>query len=196
MKPYLPTSAEKLGTFPQGVGVPVGQVVPDVHAKNIDGVDVSLASLYAKSAVLLVFYRGGWCPYCNFEIFNLSKAFPDFQARGVMPVAVSVDRAEAAAKTGATYTVPFPLLADPDLAFHRGFHVARHVDDAELAQLKGYGIDLEAASGRDHHEIAIPALFLIDQGGVVRWAHADLDYKMRPSVQQILAAIAAAKLDR
>lgn len=63
------------------------------------------------------------------------------------------------------------------------------VDEAEFARLKGFGIDLERASGRSHHAIAVPSLFVIDGKGVVRWAHANLDYKVRPSTVQILAAI-------
>ena len=76
------------------------------------------------------------------------------------------------------------------------FHVVNHVDAEMLGKLKGYGVDLEGYSGKTHHEIAIPSLFLIDKAGVVRWAHSDPEYKVRPSTAQILAAIDAAKLQR
>ncbi|MBK7399620.1 MAG: AhpC/TSA family protein [Myxococcales bacterium] len=194
MKEYTTTPPERLGTLAPGTGLAVGAKVPDVHASDLAGNDASLAALYAKGPILLVFYRGGWCPYCNFEIRALTKAVPDFAKRGVTPVAVSVDRPENAAKTGAVYDIPFPVLADPDLAFLRAFHVEHHVDDAELAKLKGFGIDLEASSGRKHHVIAIPSLFVIDKEGVVRWAHSESKYTERPSVVQILAAIDGLKL--
>jgi peroxiredoxin len=60
--------------------------------------------------------------------------------------------------------------------------------------MKGFGVNLESYSGQTHHEIAVPSLFLIDGAGVVRWAHSDPDYKVRPSTSQILAAIDATKL--
>jgi peroxiredoxin len=55
--------------------------------------------------------------------------------------------------------------------------------------MKGFGVDLESYSGQTHHQIAIPSLFLIDRAGTVRWAHSDPDFKVRPSTDQILAAI-------
>lgn len=78
----------------------------------------------------------------------------------------------------------------------RRFRVIHHADDAELAKLEGFGIDLERSSGRAHHDFAIPALFLIDKAGIVRWAHADPDYEVRPRTPQILAAIDAAGVTR
>jgi peroxiredoxin len=68
------------------------------------------------------------------------------------------------------------------------------VEGEELAKMKGCGVDLESYSGEAHHKIAIPALFLIDRTGTVRWAHSDPEYKVRPSTAQILAAIDATKL--
>jgi peroxiredoxin len=194
MKEYSAPSPDRLGVLATNTGVPVGQKVPDVHARDLDGKDVVLSSLYSKSPILLAFYRGGWCPYCNSEIHALTTAYPEYQKRGVMPVAISVDTPSAEAKTKATYAIPFPVLSDSDAIVIEAFHVVRKVGDDELAKMKGFGVDLESYSGKTHHEIAIPALFLIDRSGVVRWAHSDPDIKVRPSTAQILAAIDATKL--
>ncbi len=185
-----------VGVLAPGTGIPVGERVPDAHAKDLDGKEIALSTLYAKGPVLLAFYRGGWCPYCNFEIHSLVKAYGEYTKRGVTPVAVSVDTPENEAKTNATFTIPFPVLSDDRLAFIDGFKVAKHLDAAEYAKYKGYGVDLEAHSGKTHHVIAIPALFLIDTTGRVRWAHSDPTYTVRPSTEQILAAIDAAKLTK
>jgi peroxiredoxin len=188
------TPADKLGTLAPGTGVAPGQHVPDAHAQDLDGKDVTLAALLPRGPLLLVFYRGGWCPYCNFEIREMTRAFPEYQKRGVLPVAVSVDKLEESVKTRATYTIPFPVLSDGDLSFVQGFHVVNHLDDGTLAKMKGFGVDVERASGKAHHTIAIPALFLVDKGGVVRWGHDDPNITVRPSTAQILAAIDAAHL--
>ncbi|MBI5481857.1 MAG: AhpC/TSA family protein [Deltaproteobacteria bacterium] len=190
-KPTSDASPAALGTLAPGTGVPVGERVPDVRAKDLEGRDVALADLYARGPVLLVFYRGGWCPFCNFQIRALPEGAGQFTARGITLAAVSVDRPDEGARTRALYALPFPVLSDPDLAFVEGFHVANRVGEAELARLKAFGMDLEASSGRQHRVIAIPSMFLIDRGGVVRWAHSDPDYKTRPSVAQILAALDA-----
>jgi peroxiredoxin len=186
-------AADKIGTLAPGTGVPVGQKVPDGRVLNLGGKPVTLSSLYAKGPILLVFYRGGWCPYCNFQIRELTTAFTEYQKRGVTPVAVSVEKPDEEARTKATYSVPFPILSDRDLALIEPFHVVHKVEGKELEMMSKYGVDLEAASGRTHHVIAIPALFLIDRSGIVRWAHSDPTYTVRPTTAQILAAIDAAR---
>jgi peroxiredoxin len=194
LKDYADPPSDRVGTLAPGTGIPVGQKVPDAHARDLNGDDVSLSSLYGKGPILLAFYRGGWCPYCSSENHALATAYPEYQKRNVTPVTVSVDTPDAEAKTKATYAIPFPVLSDSDATMIAAFHVVNRVDDATLAKMKGFGVDLESYSGKPHHEIAIPSLFLIDRSGVVRWAHSDPDYKVRPSTAQILAAIDAAKL--
>jgi peroxiredoxin len=194
-KEYKETPADKVGTLPEGVGLAVGSLAPEAQAQDLDGKTIALSALLAKGPILLVFYRGGWCPFCNFQLRALTRAFPEFQARGVTPVAVSVDLPENGAKTRATYTIPFPVLADPDLALHRAFRVEKSVGEVERLGMRGFDIDLEASSGRKHHVIAIPSIFLLDQERKVRWAHADLDHRVRPAIAQILGAIDAARLD-
>jgi peroxiredoxin len=194
MKDYADPPSDRVGTLAPGTGIPVGQRVPDAHARDLDGNDVSLSSLYGKGPILLAFYRGGWCPYCSSENHALATAYPEYQKRGVTPVTVSVDTPAAEAKTKATFAIPFPVLSDSDATMIEAFHVVNKVDDATLSKMKGFGVDLESYSGKPHHEIAIPSLFLIDRTGIVRWAHSDPDFKVRPSTAQILAAIDHAKL--
>jgi peroxiredoxin len=73
------------------------------------------------------------------------------------------------------------VLSDSNAAMIEAFHVVNKVDDATLPKMKGFGVDLESYSGKTHLEIAIPSLFLIDREGMVRWAHSDPEYKVRPS---------------
>jgi peroxiredoxin len=194
MKDYADPPANRVGVLAPGTGIPVGQKVPDVHARDLDGKDVRLSSLYAKGPILLAFYRGGWCPFCSTENHALATAYPEYKKRGVTPVTVSVDTPDAETKTKATYAIPFPVLSDSDATMIEAFHVVNKVDDATFGKMKGFGVDLESYSGNAHHEIAIPALFLIDKTGVVRWAHSDPDFKVRPSTAQILSAIDSAHL--
>ncbi len=195
MKDYAAPPADRIGVLAPGTGIPVGQKVPDIHARDLDGKDVSLSALYTKGPILLAFYRGGWCPFCNSENHTLATAYPEYQRRGVTPVTVSVDTPDAESKTRTTYAIPFPVLSDSDATMIEAFHVVNKVDDATLAKMKGFGVDLERFSGKPHHEIAVPSLFLIDRMGIVRWAHSDPDFKVRPSTAQILAAIDNTKLE-
>ncbi len=188
------TADDLIGVLPEGVGIEVGQPMPEIEVQNAEAVAVNLNALAAEGPILLVFYRGGWCPFCNFQIRELTLAHAQFDERGVTPVAISVDRIEEASKTQQAYTIPFPVLSDPDLIAHKGFRVINEVAEQESAKLKMMGMDLEASSGRQHSTVAIPGVFLIDKEGVVRWAHANADYRARPSIEQLLAAIDGASL--
>jgi peroxiredoxin len=183
--------SDKLGTLAPGTGVPVGQRIPEVRARDLDGKEVSLTSLAAQGPILLVFYRGGWCPFCNSEIHALSEAAPDFEKRGVKLVALSVDKPNEGAKTKALYHIPFPVLSDPEGTALEAFKVVNRVSDEQLGQMRSHGVDLEQYSGKKHHIIAIPSFFLIDREKIVRWAHSDRDFKVRPSVAQLLGAVDA-----
>lgn len=85
MKEYADPPADPVGVLAPGTGIPVGQKVPDVHARDLEGKDVSLASLYTRGPILLTFYRGGWCPYCSSENHALAMAYPAYQKRAVTP---------------------------------------------------------------------------------------------------------------
>lgn len=188
-KDYKNPAEGRIGVVPPGIGIQVGQPAPNVTVRDADNRELSLADLWKPGPIMLVFYRGGWCPYCNAQIHDLTQAFPEYQKRGVRPAVISVDQAEESAKTKATYSIPFPVLSDPDLMAHRAYRALHQADQAEVARLKSFGMDLEKSSGRDHHVIAVPAIFVIDARGVVRFAHADSDYTTRPSTAQLLAAI-------
>ena len=107
------------------------------------------------------------------------------------PVMVSVDELEGANETLKTYEVPFPLLSDADAKVHTEYKVVNELDDAGVERLKGFGIDVERWSKRKHHKIAIPSIFLIDEEGVVQFAHAAKDYKTRPDTDALVAKVKA-----
>lgn len=191
-KAFTEVAQPQLGTLPEGIGIPVGKPAPDATVTDDEGNAVQLASLYAEGPVLVVFYRGGWCPFCNFQVRELVEGRKRFAELGVTPVLISVDQPSAASRTRDAWHIPYPVLSDPDLAAHRAFAVTQVVDDGVVADLAARGFDLEAASGREHHTIAVPSVFLVEEG-TVRWAHADPEYKVRPTNAQLFEAIRQAR---
>ncbi len=181
------TAADKLGTAPAGVGLAVGDRAPDGQLPDDTGAPRALTELYAMGPTFVVFYRGGWCPFCNVQLRELSEAKAEFDQRGVKLVAISVDQPSEEAVTQAKQGVAFPMLSDSDLTIHKAFKVVHVPGAAEAKALAGYGIDLAKHSGQDHGSFAVPAVFMIDETGVIRFAHVDEDYKVRPSVAQLLA---------
>lgn len=189
LKQLSPTAHSNLGTLPPGVGLGVGSRMPDVSLSAPDASRVQLASLLKSSGVVVVFYRGGWCPYCNFQVRELTLEADAFYQRAMTPVAISVDRIDETEKSQAEYEIPFPILSDPELVAHEAFRVVQQVTQADIDRLRAKNMDLELSSGKTHHKIAIPAVFIVDRSGMVRWAHADLNYKVRPTALQLLGAI-------
>ncbi|MFZ5841594.1 MAG: peroxiredoxin family protein [Pseudomonadota bacterium] len=187
-----PTETQ-LGTLPAGIGLPVGSSLPAFRITHHDGKPVSSADLLKQVSpdgnLLIVFYRGGWCPYCNLQIRQLTDAWPQFQQRKVLPVLISADRVDASALSQRQYTIPFPVLSDPDLRAHDAFKVSMQLDDKTYLLYKTYGIDVEQWSDREHHKFAVASVFLLGADGRIRWAHAALDYTQRPSVSQLLMVI-------
>ena len=182
------TAEDKLGTLSENVGVAVGTQIADFELAGSDGVSVKLSDLVAKAPTVVFFYRGGWCPYCNFQVREFQTNQAAFAEAGIQVVGISVDRPESGVAMKGAYQLTYPVLSDPDLAAHKAFNVAFTPDAETLEAYKGYGIDLQAWSGRDHNTIAVPGIFLVDGTSTVRWAHADLDYKVRPSATAVLSA--------
>jgi peroxiredoxin len=186
-KPLTEPTADALGSREDGLGLAVGAAIPPFEIRDFRGETFSSTTLNDANT-LVVFYRGGWCPFCNFQIRELSQSHDKFKALGVSLVAISVDRPDAAAVTRNAYEVPFPVLSDPDLKAHEAFNVVLQLDAARVARLAKYGHDIEKWSGKDHHKMAVPAVFLV-RGGKVAWAHVARDYKTRPSTEQLLTVV-------
>ncbi len=92
--------------------------------------------------------------------------------------------------------MPFPLLSDPEAEVHTAYKVVNELDEAGVKRLEGFGIDVERWSKRKHHKIAIPSVFLIDEGGVVRFAHAAHDYRTRPKMDALIGKLKALRPGR
>jgi peroxiredoxin len=183
------TPADKLGTAPAGFGPKVGEKAPDATLPDITGRAQRLANLYAQGPTLVIFYRGGWCPFCNLQLHEFSKAKPEFDSRGIRIVAISVDKPSEEAKTQAKHGVPFPMLSDSKLVAHQKYRVVHVPGDEERQKLAAYKLDLAAYSGESHGNFAVPAVLLVDKAGIVRFVHVDEEYKTRPSVKQMLAVV-------
>lgn len=180
------TAADRLGTNDDGIGLAAGDKVTGFSVHGVDGESVSWDDLVDRGPLLVIFYRGGWCPYCNLQIRQLTLAYPEFEKRGILPVLISVDKPDASSLVQRTYDIPFPVLSDPDLHALEAFRVTMEVDEATLKKYEEYGINLEAWSHRNHHKIAVPSVFFVDKKGTVRWTHSAMDYRVRPSPQQLL----------
>ncbi len=164
-----------------------GDKAPVAVLRRPDGRQVDLATLYGSRPTVLIFYRGGWCPYCNAHLGQIATAEAELLAMGYQVLAISPDRPEELAKTLDKQHLTYQLLSDSDVALARAFGLVFLVDDPTLEKYRGFGIDLEQASGRTHHLLPVPAVYVVDQQGIIRFAHWDADYKARLAPEVLLA---------
>ncbi len=158
-----------------------GMAVPDVVVSDVKGGSVSVRTLAEKPSVI-VFYRGGWCPFCNVQMGQLQAIEGDIRAAGYEIVAVSPDDAAGLAKSTEQHSLSYRLLSDTSLSAAKAFGVAFHVD-------AGMGLALRAMAPQ-HDGLPVPAVFVVDKG-VVRFSYANPNFKVRLSPELLLAALSA-----
>jgi peroxiredoxin len=170
------------------VPLPVGSAMPAVVVRNPDGTEHRIGPGPLARPVVLIFYRGGWCPYCNRHLGALKKIEPDLVQLGYDLLFLSADRPEILYSSLKEPDVHYTLLSDATLSAARAYHVAYHLDAAAMAKYGEYGVDLEAASGQTHHQLPVPAVFIIDRAGVIRFVYANPDYTVRITPPALLEA--------
>ena len=171
-----------------------GDAIPDVSLRTEENQVVSLRKLVAEKPTVLIFYRGGWCPYCNRHLQALVGIEDELNRVGAQLVAISMDTPAKLKATPDREKLHYQLLSDSDAVAAKAFGIAFKVEDALVKKYKdAYKIDLEAASGNDHHLLPYPAVFIASTNGVIRFAHFNADYKVRLEPAKILEAVSAAK---
>lgn len=169
-----------------GKALQAGAKAPDFTLPDAEGRPVRLATLLAKGPVVLTFYRGGWCPYCNLQLKSYQEQLAQIHALGAELVAVSPQRPDRTVDTVQKDALRFPVLSDAGNAIARRYGLVFRVADEVLPIYKTFGIDLEAANGDATHELPMPGTFIIDPDGTVRLAFVQADYTKRLPVEQIL----------
>lgn len=170
------------------VPLPVGSAMPAVVVRNPDGTERRIGPGPLVRPAVLIFYRGGWCPYCNRHLGALKKIEPQLVKLGYELLFLSADRPEILFSSLKEPDVHYTLLSDASMSAARAYHVAYHLDAAAMDKYGEYGVDLEAASGQKHHQLPVPAVFIIDRPGVIRFVYANPDYTVRITPDALLAA--------
>lgn len=165
----------------------VGDTIPAGHLKSETDRDVDLRSLVAEAPTVLIFYRGGWCPYCRRHLADLAEVVPALDEAGFRILAISPDQPSKLRAKPDFGELPYTLLSDSSMSVSSAFGIAFRVDD-ELVEkyMNSYGIDLEGDSGETHHLLPHPAVYIVDTEGVIQYAHVDPNYKERLDPDEIL----------
>ena len=169
------------------VPVLVGTRAPAFTAREVDGRPFEFIPARLGKPVLIIFYRGGWCPYCNAHLKDLRAVEPKLLKMGYQVLFLSTDRPELL-YSSLKEKVNYHILSDSSMAAARAFGVAYKLDEATLKMMQTYGIDLNTTQGTSNHELPVPSVFIIDRAGIIRFRHFNPDYKARLAAVDVLAA--------
>jgi peroxiredoxin len=189
-----------LSTAPVLAGIPddpaqvhplsVGNPAPVFSARTADGMLRKFSpDAYSKPTIVL-FYRGGWCPYCNMQLSDMRLVEPKLRASGFEIVFLSTDQPKLLYSSLKATDIHYTLLSDNYLKAARAFHIAYHLDSATLAKQREYGVDLERTTGTKLHELPVPSVFMIDTSGTIRFVYSNPDYTVRLGADALWAAAA------
>jgi len=169
-----------------------GDSIPNVTLRTEEDQPVQLQKLVADKPTVLIFYRGGWCPYCNRHLSALVNIHDDLKSAGYQMLAISIDQPSKLKETPRHDDLGYTLLSDSDATAAEAFGIAFTVPDELVAKYKNdYKIDLEAASGQTHHKLPHPSVFVVSPDGKIQFAYVNEDYKVRLEPEKILEAAKA-----
>src|SRR6185503_3778191 len=148
-------------------GLFLNSKAPDFKGKDQNGVDVRLKDLLKKGKVVLVFYRGEWCPYCNKNLKRLEDSLQLIRDKGATVIAVTPEQPESIAKTIEKTKAEFSILHDIDLKIMKAYEVEFEVPQNAVTRYRNGGIKLDEINGKNGNYLPVPATYIIDKEGNV-----------------------------
>jgi peroxiredoxin len=168
-----------------------GMQAPAFEVRDPRGTAVRFDPQHMAQPLVLTFFRGGWCPYCNLHLAEMRKAEAELKQMGFDIWFISIDRPELLYASLDQPDISYQLLSDADLDATRAFGLAFRVPDDLVAKYLQHGIDLEAASGASHHVLPVPSTYLIGTDGLIHFQYSNPDYTVRLHPDLLLAAARA-----
>lgn len=168
-----------------------GMTAPAFTVRDAIGEAVRFEPGNLERPLVLTFYRGGWCPYCNLHLAEMRDAEEELRKLGFDVWFLSIDRPEVLRPSLDDPEIGYTILSDSTLEATRAFGIAFKVDDETLRRYLGYGIDLEASSGENHHVLPVPSTFIVGRDGTIRFGYSNPNYAVRLHPDVLLAAARA-----
>ncbi|CAN5268091.1 peroxiredoxin-like family protein [soil metagenome] len=169
--------------------LPVGAYAPDFALPNAANKIVRLKSLLSKGPVVLTFYRGGWCPYCNLTLRALQKSLPAIEAENASLVAISPQLPDSSLSTVEKDKLTFEVLSDSGNKVAKQFGIAYEISSDLNKLYKEFGIDLAKDNGDESRELPLAATFVIAKNGSIANVFADVDYKKRMEPADVVTVL-------
>ncbi len=164
----------------------VGDHAPDFDLRDAEGKSVRARDKLALGPIVLTFYRGVWCPYCNMELQALQEALPAIRARGASVVAISPQTQPNSRKSVRDNALDFPILSDPRGEVAAAFGLRFALPDYLVALYKSLKNDLPTFNDDPSWTLPMPGRFVIGMDGIIAYAEVNPDYTRRPDPSELL----------
>lgn len=166
-----------------------GDVAPEFTLLDPEGDRVASRELLASGPLVVSFYRGVWCPYCNLELQALQEALPEITARGAKLVAVSPQTAANSRKSQRDNKLEFPILSDVRSEVANAFGIRFSLPDYLVELYKGFGNNLPVVNDDPSWVLPMPARYVIGRDGVIAYSEVNPDYTHRPDPTELLPVL-------
>ncbi|VXA91656.1 peroxiredoxin-like family protein [Maribacter litoralis] len=170
--------------------IKIGEKAPDFKLPNPLGKDVQLYDLLSKGPVVVTFYRGSWCPYCNLQLRALQAKLKEIESLGATLVAISPEVPDASLTKNEISNMDFTVLSDQDAKVASQYGVAWEVPEFLLDHMRiDRELDLKEINNGNGSVLPIPATFIIGTNGLVQWNYVNVDYRTRSEPDEIIEAL-------
>ncbi|HUR66307.1 MAG TPA: peroxiredoxin-like family protein [Chitinophagaceae bacterium] len=167
-------------------GLFISSKAPDFKAKDQHGKEIRLKDLLKKGKVVLVFYRGHWCPYCNKFLTRLQDSLKLITDKGATLLAVSPEKPENITKTTEKTKAVYSVIYDEGLKIMKAYDVAYEMEENTVTRYRNSNIDIEKINGTNGRYLPVPAVYIIDKESTIIYRFFEPDYKKRPNVIDLL----------
>lgn len=181
----------KAKSFKEGKdAIKIGQKAPIFELPNPKGELISLAHLLENGPVVVTFYRGSWCPYCNLQLRALQAKLSDIHTLGAKLVAISPEVPDGSLTKNEINEMDFIVLSDQDAKIATQYGVAWEMPEFLIEHMKvDRNLDLKKINNGNASVMPIPATFILDKAGVVTWSYVNVDYRTRSEPDEVIEAL-------
>lgn len=168
----------------------VGEQAPDFELPDALGNQIKLSGLLENGAVVVTFYRGSWCPYCNLQLRALQAKLPEIQSLGATLVAISPEVPDESMTKNEISEMDFTVLSDQDAKVASKYGVAWEVPEFLLDHMRvDRDLDLKQINNGNGTVLPIPATFIVGTDGAIQWSYVNVDYRTRSEPDEIVEAL-------
>lgn len=183
------TNEELIAQHIRNNALQVGDKIENFILPNHLGKNIELADLLDKGPVVVSFYRGAWCPYCNLELKALNDFLPQFKTKSAQLVAISPQLPDQTLTTAQKNELEFDVLSDVGNKVALQFGLLFTLDKRIQELYTGFGIDFEHTYGDKTYQLPLPATYVINQEGVITYAFLNEDYTLRAEPSDVMTAL-------